>query len=139
MTHIGSEMSDAAIANIVTGIVTITTIVIGFLTLWIKLRFGVERKIDDNTVTTKIGQAVAATNAREAATAANEASAKSDSIAKQLNGMLEERITTIVKKLVDPIATSVKEHSELDNRNMEEIKRALQELRDKLSHIPPRF
>lgn len=40
-------MSDAAIANIVTGIVTVTTIVIGFATLWLKLKYGVEKKADE--------------------------------------------------------------------------------------------
>lgn len=63
-------MSDAAIANIVTGIVTIVTLVIGFLTLWVKLKYGaekaeeaavkadiVESKIDANT---KISAAAAA-------------------------------------------------------------------------------
>jgi DNA repair ATPase RecN len=34
-------MSDAAMASLVTGSVTIVTLVIGFLTLWIKLKYGV--------------------------------------------------------------------------------------------------
>lgn len=55
-------MSEAAITSIITGLVTITTLVIGFLTLWVKLRYGVakaetialqaesvENKIDHNT------------------------------------------------------------------------------------------
>lgn len=59
-------MNDAAIANVVTGLVTITTLVVGFLTLWVKLRYGaeqaekaarkadvVERKIDYNTTKTE--------------------------------------------------------------------------------------
>ncbi len=67
-------MSDAAVVAIVTGLVTIVTMVIGFLTLWIKLRYGiqqaedaaskatiavvqakvVEGKIDDNTARTQV-------------------------------------------------------------------------------------
>lgn len=56
-------LSDAAIPVIVTGLVTITTVVVGFLTTWVKLKYGVdkaeeaatkaaqvEEKIDENTV-----------------------------------------------------------------------------------------
>lgn len=59
-------MSDAAVANLITGAVTITTLVVGFLTLWVKLRYGVkkaeevsvkaesvENKIDHNTILTQ--------------------------------------------------------------------------------------
>ena len=52
-------MSDAAIANIVTGVVTVATIVSGFLTLWAKLKYGVHKveetsaKVDVNTQLTE--------------------------------------------------------------------------------------
>jgi predicted nucleic acid-binding Zn-ribbon protein len=39
-------MSDSAIASIITGVVTVMTAIIGFLTLWVKLKYG-EAKIDD--------------------------------------------------------------------------------------------
>lgn len=48
-------MSDAAIASIVTGLVTVTTLIVGFLTLWVKLRYGesatrkVGEKVEENT------------------------------------------------------------------------------------------
>jgi len=58
-------MSDAAVTTIVTGFVTIVTMVIAFLTLWVKVRYGVgrveeivtktravENKIDHNTTMT---------------------------------------------------------------------------------------
>lgn len=51
-------MSDSAVANIMTDLVTITITVVGFLTLWVKLRYGirktesVESKLDDNTAMT---------------------------------------------------------------------------------------
>ncbi len=61
-------MSDAAISSLVTGLITVTTMVVGFLTLWVKLRYGtqmaekaaskaaeVEDKIDANTVLTVKG------------------------------------------------------------------------------------
>lgn len=59
-------MSDAAIASVVTGLVTVVTLITGFLTLWVKLRYGVEKaeeaatkaklvehKIDTNTQITE--------------------------------------------------------------------------------------
>lgn len=52
-------MSDAAIASIVTGFVTVMLSLIGFLTLWAKLKYGekkveaVSTKIDANTALTK--------------------------------------------------------------------------------------
>lgn len=51
-------MSDAAIACIMTGLVNVATMLIGFLTLWVKLRYAgekadeVEKKLDDNTAIT---------------------------------------------------------------------------------------
>src|SRR5689334_13108395 len=61
-------VSDSAVASITASLVTIATMVIGFLTLWIKLKYGedrdkelkakadlVEAKIDVNTKITKAG------------------------------------------------------------------------------------
>lgn len=51
-------MSDAAIASIVTGVVTIATMVVGFLTMMVKLKYGVDQveavsgKVDVNTAIT---------------------------------------------------------------------------------------
>lgn len=55
-------MTDGAITTIVAGVITVTTMVVGFLTLWVKLKYGAEKaeetaskvkvvegKIDDNT------------------------------------------------------------------------------------------
>ena len=135
-------MSDAGIASIVTGIVTITTIIAGFLTLWIKLRYGVlkaeeaatkaqvvETKIDNNTKITKEGVEAAANNAQAAADAANASAAKTDALSEQLNGKLEARITAIVKEYTEPLVVMFRVHSEQDDKNMMEIRRALGELR----------
>lgn len=52
-------MSDAAITSIVSGAVTVFMSLIGFFTLWAKLRYGVQKveeashKVDENTVLTK--------------------------------------------------------------------------------------
>ena len=48
-------MSDAAIANLVTGVVTVATLLVGFFTLWVKLRYNatnIEGKVDANTAMT---------------------------------------------------------------------------------------
>ena len=84
-------MSDAAVTSIVTGVITIASMLIGFMTLWVKVRYGidkaeaasveatkqaivkatdVEKKIDNNTVIS--------TSARDAAVKAEE----------QTNGMM---------------------------------------------------
>lgn len=82
-------MSDVSVASAVTGLVTITTMVIGFLTLWVKLKYGVDKadeaarvakvvedKVDDNTAIT----------AR---------------IEKQTNGGLDERLDIKFQQLAD--------------------------------------
>lgn len=131
-----SEANIAAIiTTVVTGAVTITTLVIGFLTLWVKLKYGVEKaeeaatkaqvvegKIDNNTVITTAASIAAATNADNAA-----------KMAEQLNGKLEERISSIVRRHVDPIVVVLKTHSEQDDKNMSEIRQALGELRDRIA------
>ena len=135
-------MSDAAIASIVTGIVTMTTIVVGFLTLWLKLRYGegktealakkaevVENKIDNNTLLTKAAGTAAVQNAHNAAVAANETKEATqniaDTISKKLNGGLDHAIETVIK----PIREALQEHVEHNNRNMNELRAALEDLK----------
>ncbi len=110
-------LSDAAIASIVTGVVTITLAIIGYLNLLAKLKYGVEKaeeaatkakqvedKIDDNTTLTKEGIKAVATNAKVAAENASDAKdAASDAkdvasdISSRLNGALECRIAVAVQ------------------------------------------
>lgn len=123
-------MSDAAIATIVTGIVTVVTTICGVITLWIKLRKS-DKKIDDNTEMTKIGSAAAVKTAAVAASAATEAAEKTDALIEQMNGKLEARITAIVRTHTEPIATAIRIHTEQDDKNMVEIRTALGELRDR--------
>ena len=142
-------MTDAAIAAVVTGVVTVTTMVIGFLTLWVKLKYGVEkaeeavsktkaveRKIDDNTVITKAASVAALSNAKVAADNAIEAKEASEHISRQLNGNLEEKITAIVKTQIQPVTELLKVHSEQDDKNMSEIRQALKELKDRTRGNP---
>ena len=76
-------MSDAAVSSLVYAIITIVGMIVGFLTLWVKLKYGVakaeeaatkatvvENKLDENTRLTKDGTTAAATAAARAETAA---------------------------------------------------------------------
>ena len=122
-------MSDAAIATVVTGLVTIVTLICGVVTLWIKLSEN-DRKIEANTVLTMAGTTAATQNAVVAASAANQASEKADVLIEQMNGKLENRIEAIVKTHTEPIASALRAHAEQDDKNMAEIRQALGELRD---------
>lgn len=100
-------MSDAAIANLITGVVTITTTVIAFLTLWLKLKYGVKEvggKIDHNTtITTEISG--------------------------QLNGKLEKRIEGIVQSHTVPIENLLHDHIKQDEVALAKIDQSLKELK----------
>lgn len=106
-------MSDAAVATIVTGLVTTTTVIVGFLTMWVKLKYGVESKIDRNTELTQVGTDNAAANAKAAVGAANVAAEKAvateDRIATMLNGALDARIRAVVKECLDPLEAGMAE------------------------------
>ena len=117
-------MSDAAITTIVTGLVTIVTLVCGVVTLWIKLK--------ENTKITEMGAVAATRNAITAASVAETVSKKTDLLIEQINGKLEERITTIVKVHTEPIITLIHQHADQDDKNMTEIRQALGELRDRI-------
>ena len=125
-------MSDSAVATIVTGLVTMVTLVVGFLTLWVKLKYGadkVERKIDINTALTKAGTEAASTNARVAASAATKAADKADALAIQMNSGLDDRMIAIVKAHTGPLAALLESHARQDDANMVEIRLALGELK----------
>jgi len=95
-------MSDAAVATIVSGAITITGMIIGFFTMLIKLKNAskqVEDKIDANTEITQAGTDAAASNAKEAVHAANSVAITTSSIDKKLNGGLHKAINDAI----DPI------------------------------------
>ena len=128
-------MSDSAIATIVTGLVTMVTLIVGFLTLWVRLKYGadkVERKIDVNTALTKAGTEEAAANAKVAASAATKAADKADALAIQMNGGLDDRMIAIVKAHTGPLAAVLESHAKQDDKHMAEIRFALGELRDQV-------
>ena len=124
-------MSEAAIATIVTGFVTITTLICGVITLWMKLKENT-RKLDQNTELTREGTAQASENAQIAATAANAAKETAKDVAydltKLLNGDLDTRIHIIVKEHTVPLIRAFEEHNKQDDRNMKEIRQALIDL-----------
>jgi hypothetical protein len=124
-------VSDAAIATIVTGLVTITTIIAGVVTLWIKQRSTAET-VEENTRLTKAGTekaTAAATEARDtAAAAASEAQATALTTQELLNGKLDDRIQSIVKKEVEELVRAFQAHAEQDEKNMQEIRTALAKL-----------
>ena len=137
-------MTDAGIATIVTGVITVATMIVGFLTLWLKLKYGVskveeaavnakvvEKKIDDNTTITKAASVAAVSNAKRAADTAIEAKEATAYMAEQLNGKLEEKINAIVKAQTEPILAVIKTHIDQDDRNMAEIRDILGHLRDR--------
>ena len=91
-------MSDAAVATIVGGFITISTMVIGFLTLWLKIKYGSE-KVD---ATAK----EAADTAKEAATKVASIEEKVDAntditkrIEKQTNGPLTEKFAHLETRI----------------------------------------
>jgi hypothetical protein len=110
-------MSDTTVANLVTGAVTIVTMLIGLLSLWLRLRYDVRnvaKKVDANTAMTSAGVKVAASAAKAAKEVAVEAKNTVEGISKKLNGGLEETISAIVS----PVRTTLEAH----DQNLEEVK-----------------
>ena len=102
-------MSDTAIATIVTGVVTIVTLIISVITLWIKQNT-TGKKVDENTRITKVGA--------EATVIA----------AARLNGELDTRIKNVVMAAVDLLRDELRVHATQDEKNMVDIRNALNEL-----------
>ena len=134
-------MTEGMLTAIVSGIITITTMVIGFLTLWIKLKYGVDKaneaavnakvveaKIDTNTAITKSAASASITNAKIAADAASKAKVATEDIARQLNGALDEKITNIVENQIKSLVSMIDSHAQQDEDNMKEIMTAISKL-----------
>lgn len=123
-------MSDATIATIVSAVVTVATMVTGFLTLWVKLRYAavdaeaakkkaeaVESKLDSNTAITKGASAAAARSAQIAIQNHEETKRFSESMHKKLNGGLDAAL----EHAISPIRKELASHAQKDEKNMEEI------------------
>lgn len=135
-------MSDAAIANIVTGLVTITVTIVGFLTLWIKLKYGVkktedveakaitvEEKLDANTIITKAASEAAVKSAVTAARSATESKEATAAIAAKLNGGVDAAIEAAVAPLhrrIDEHMGKLKELTDYVHQRNHDMMTALQ-------------
>lgn len=113
-------MSDATIVAVVSGVITVTTMIIGFLTLWVKLRYGVdkteqiEEKVDHNTKITRDANEVAVVNSKE--------------ISKRLNGGIDSAIEVATKPLYDILTNHVLQYE----TDMKELRNLIEEVRKKV-------
>ena len=120
-------MSDAAVANLITGLVTITTVVVGFLTIWVKLKYGVQ-KAEEAATKAKVVEEKIDNNTAVAAFTATVAKVAADNLSEQINGLLDNRITVIVERHFGPLREELKAHSAQDEKNMNEIRDVLNRL-----------
>jgi uncharacterized protein YukE len=113
------------------------TMVIGFLTLWVKLRYSekkaqvVEAKIDTNTQITREGAKEAAATAKEVAKTASAANLAVENINKKLNGGLDNALEGAIK----PLRDAFQDHYLQDEANMKEIRSALANLHQKIDRV----
>lgn len=104
-------MSDAAVTTVVVGVINVVGLVIGFLTMWVKLRYAgnkaeeaaekaivVERKLDDNTTTT------------------DAVNAKADTIVHQTNGSMES-LRALVLQLAEEAKRMGERVEKLEDHN----------------------
>jgi uncharacterized protein YoxC len=101
-------MSDAAVTTLVAGFVQVAVLVVGFLTLWIKLKFGVEGAQRSAEKAASKVQDVADKLATNTATT-DEVNSKADTIVSQTNGVMGA-----LKNAVDLLAARV---SKLEDYN----------------------
>jgi hypothetical protein len=105
-------MSDAGIATIVSGAVTVATMVVGFLTLWVKVRYGFDRSEEaKNRIEGKVD--ATATTALE--------------VNKKLNGGVDSS----VKEAMRPMVDRLNDHANRIN-NLEQKMALLRESMDSL-------
>lgn len=122
-------MSDAAVASIVGGVITIVTLVVGFLTLWVKLKYGVT-KLEEAAKTGAENKLAVAENTQ--LTRRNTSAV--DNVASQLNGALDDKVTRIIKDHTEPLVKAFEAHNRQDQANMDRIETAIKELSTKLDH-----
>ena len=114
----GATVSDSAVAILVSGLITVTTMVVGFLTLWVKLKYSAERaeeaaikaeeavvkaevvegKIDRNTIATRDVESKIDCN-----------TLITERIEKQTNGVLDARIAELANhaRRITSVETSI--------------------------------
>ena len=101
-------MSDAAVTVLVSGLVQVMVLVMGFLTLWVKLKYGVEEARDAAGKAEKSAiLAAAKVEDVEAKLAANTAmtdsvNIKADTIVSQTNGNIEQ-MAMLIKQVAERV------------------------------------
>ncbi len=95
-------MSEGAITTIVTGAVTIATLICGVITLWLKSGVNA-RKIDENTAATVAGADAATSNAKLAATTAAEAKTTARETKEAVVGKLNGGIDAAIALSLNPV------------------------------------
>ena len=141
-------MSDAATASIMTGIVTITGLVVGFLTIYVRLKYGekrsedrasalekktddVSKKVDNNTVITKAVSVVAAKNAKvaaEAAIIAAETTKEINEHTREISGKLNGGVDSAIRTIINPVQKALEEHAAQDDKALMEAHTKIDEL-----------
>ena len=94
-------MSDAAVTTLVFGLVQVTVIVVGFLTLWVKLKYDVKQAKESAIKTAeKVGVVESKINSNTATT--EDVNRKADTILEQTNGGLE-KMRLLVGKIAERV------------------------------------
>lgn len=86
-------MSDAAVVTLVSGLVTVTTIVTGFLTLWIKIKYGVEKAQEAADTANVVEGKMNAVEGK-----VDENTLITERIEKQTNGPLTQKVAELERK-----------------------------------------
>ncbi len=134
-------MSDTGITVLVAGLLQLATMIVGFLTLWIKLKYGaeqaekaklkaemVERKIDENTSITKSGTEAAAKSANAAAVTAVKAKSAADAIAQDLKTKLNGGVDLAIESNIKPIRDALQDHIMRYESDMKSVQLSLKEI-----------
>lgn len=121
---------------------TMVTVVIGFLTMWLRLKYNaqqveekskvVEDKIDVNTQITKAGTTAAATNAVEAKAAAAAAKTAAEKAAERVEQGINGSVDAAIEASIKPLRDAFQDHVLQDEANMTEIRQSLDAIHRKL-------
>lgn len=138
-------MSDTAITTLASAAVAITTTIVGFLTLWVRLKYNdrkieetktqvetVGRKIDENTEVTKEGTKAAAVHAKVAADTAADAKQAVRTVGENLSKRLNGELSAAIESAVKPVRDALQDHVLQDEQNMNEIRTSLAEIHRKI-------
>ncbi len=131
-------MSDAGIAIIATGVANAVAMIVGFLTLWIKLRYGAEKaeatatdvakKLDVNTALTRKAEASAMVAADKAEASTIHKVDLLHDIQTHVNG----GVSAAIRQVFGEFQAELKKHQDSDDVKMADIFAAIQNNTNKL-------